>query len=171
MLCFSSSFAFLAWFYGWYIKYKCIQVHDMMNLTLVNPQNILSFCSPWWRHQMEAFFAVLAICAGNSPVPGEFPAQWPATRSFDVFFDQHPSNRLSKQWRGWWFETLSYPLWRHRNAITTFHVSHETYVQYIPRIRHIVVPPPCFAMVWCWSLFTHIFQGRFTGTEAIMMTS
>ena len=24
----------------------------------------------WWRHQMETFSALLAICAGNSPVPG-----------------------------------------------------------------------------------------------------
>ena len=30
---------------------------------------------------------LLAICAGNSPVTGEFPAQMPVTRSFDVFFD------------------------------------------------------------------------------------
>ena len=41
----------------------------------------------WWRHEMETFSALLAICAGNSPVPGEFPAQRPVTRSFDVFFD------------------------------------------------------------------------------------
>ena len=41
----------------------------------------------WWRHQMETFSALLAICAGNSPVSGEFPAQRPVTRSFDVFFD------------------------------------------------------------------------------------
>ena len=31
--------------------------------------------------------ALLAICAGNSPVPGEFPSQRPVTRGFDVFFD------------------------------------------------------------------------------------
>ena len=36
--------------------------------------------------------ASLAICAGNSPVP------------------------LSRQSWGWWFEKLSRPLWRHRNA-------------------------------------------------------
>ena len=36
---------------------------------------------------METFSALLAICAGNSPVTGEFPAQWPVTQSFDVFFD------------------------------------------------------------------------------------
>ena len=40
----------------------------------------------WWRHQMETFSALLAICAGNSPVSGEFPAERPVTRSFDVFF-------------------------------------------------------------------------------------
>ena len=32
-------------------------------------------CSKWWRHQMETFFALLAICSGNSPITGEFPAQ------------------------------------------------------------------------------------------------
>ena len=36
---------------------------------------------------MEAFSALLALCAGNSPVPGEFPSQRPVTRSFDVIFD------------------------------------------------------------------------------------
>ena len=41
----------------------------------------------WWRHQMETFSALLAICVGNSPVPGEFPSQRPVTMSFDVFFD------------------------------------------------------------------------------------
>ena len=76
---------------------------------------ILSFFS-WWRHQMETFSALLAICAGNSPVPGEFPAQRPVTRSFDAFFDLHPNKRLSKLWWGWWFDTLSCSLWRHRNV-------------------------------------------------------
>ena len=71
---------------------------------------------PWWRHQMETFSALLALCAGNSPVPGDFPAQRPVTRSFDVFFDLPPNKLLSKQWWGWWFETQSCSLWRHRNA-------------------------------------------------------
>ena len=81
----------------------------------------------WWRHQMETFSAWLAICAGNSPVPGEFPTQRPVTRSFDVFFDLHLNKRLSKQSWGWWFEALSCPFWRHRyeyrpiSGITKFH--------------------------------------------------
>ena len=74
----------------------------------------------WWRHQMETFSAVLAICAGNSPVSGEFPAQRPVPRSFDVFFDLRLNKRLSKQSWGWWFETLSRPLWRHCNDKTMY---------------------------------------------------
>ena len=65
---------------------------------------------------METFSALLAICAGNSPVPGEFPAQRPVTRSFDVFFDLRLNKRLSKQPWGWWFETPAWSLWRHRNV-------------------------------------------------------
>ena len=70
-----------------------------------------------WRHQMETSSALLAICAGNSPVRGEFPAQRPVTWKFDVFFDLRPNKRLSKQWWGWWFETPSIPLWRHCNDL------------------------------------------------------
>ena len=71
---------------------------------------------PWWRHQMETFSAFLAICAGNSPIHGEFPAQRPVTQSFDIYFDLRLNKRLSEQSWGWWFETLLRPLWRHSNV-------------------------------------------------------
>ena len=61
-------------------------------------------------------FHVTDHCAGNSPVTGEFPAQRPVTRSFDVFFDLRLDKQLSKQSWGWWFETQSCPLWRHCNV-------------------------------------------------------
>ena len=64
---------------------------------------------------METFSASLALYAGNSPVTGEFPAQRPVTRNFDVFFDLGLNKRLSKQPWGWWFETPSRPLWRRSN--------------------------------------------------------
>ena len=57
-------------------------------------------------------FRVTGHLCGNSPVPAEFPAQRPVTRSFDLRLNK----RLSKQSWGWWFETLLCPLWRHRNV-------------------------------------------------------
>ena len=45
---------------------------------------------------METFSALLAICARNSPVSGEFPAQRPVTQSFDVFFDLRMNERFPK---------------------------------------------------------------------------
>ena len=40
----------------------------------------------WWRHQMQTFSALLAICAGNSPVTGEFPhkGQWRGALMFSL---------------------------------------------------------------------------------------
>ena len=92
-------------------------------------KNLSRMIDSWWRHQMGTFSALLAICAGNSPVPGEFPAQRPVTRSFDVFFDLRLNNRLSKQSWGWWFETLSRPLWCHCNVyicIPTWYGNYRT---------------------------------------------
>ena len=75
-------------------------------------------CFTWWRHQMKTFSALLVICAGNSTVTGEFPSQGPVTRSFGISVDLHLNKRLSKQWRGWWFETpfaliMTSPWWVH----------------------------------------------------------
>ena len=99
-------------------EYKVREVSTTVSSIKIRRDRDRIWCKwyPWWRYQMETFSALLAICAGNSPVPGEFPAQRPVTRSFDVFFDLHPNKRLSKQWWGWWFETSSCPLWRHRNV-------------------------------------------------------
>ena len=66
----------------------------------------------WWRRQMEAFSVLLALCAGNSSVTGEFPSQRPVS---GVFFDLHLSKRLSKQSRRQCFYTPSHSLWRHCN--------------------------------------------------------
>ena len=62
-------------------------------------------CRPWWRLQMETFSALLALCAGNSPVTGEFLSKRRVTRRFDVSFDLRLDKRLSKRSRSWWFET------------------------------------------------------------------
>ena len=88
---------------------------------VTNSWNIrVDFPTSWWRHQMETASALLALCEGNSLVIGEFPAQRPLTRGFDVFFDLHPNKGLSKQSS---FETPSRSLWRQCNDVVQVSVS------------------------------------------------
>ena len=72
---------------------------------------------------------------------GEFTGhRWiPRTKASDAklwcFFDLRLDKRLSKQSRGWWFETPSCPLWPHRNERT--HI--------LKSILNIFVP-----LRYCW---------------------
>ena len=91
------------------VTMKCLTYLKLLLLILSYYHIGLNTQGWWWKpymmtHQMETFSALLAICAGNSLVPGEFPAQRPVMRSFFyVFFDMHLNKRLSKQSWGWWF--------------------------------------------------------------------
>ena len=91
--------------------------------------NVLKYPRTWWRHQIEAFSVLLAVCAGSSPVTGEFPAQRPVTRSYDAFFNLRLNKRLSKQLWGWWLDTPSHPLWRYYNEQRTWYrtIRHITF--------------------------------------------
>ena len=93
---------------SWIVATKPIRtgLNPLSNHVTVYIQSY-NLISPWWRHQMETFSALRTICAGNSPVPGDFPTQRPVTRSFDVYFDLRPSKRFSKQSWGWCFMTSS----------------------------------------------------------------
>ena len=62
------------------------------------------FASTRWRHQMETFSALLALCGGNSPVT----PQRPVTQSFDVSFDLRLIN-------GWVNNREAGDLRRHRS--------------------------------------------------------
>ena len=53
---------------------------------------------PWWRHQMETFSALLAVCVGNSPVPVNFQhkGQWRGALMFSficVWINDWVNNR------------------------------------------------------------------------------
>ena len=87
------------WFWSW------ISDNTGLNILLV-PGNMMTSSN-------ETIFRVTGPLCGEFTGPGDFPAQRAATRSFDVFFDLRLNKRLSKQSWGWWFETLSGPLWRH----------------------------------------------------------
>ena len=56
------------------------------------------------------------LCGKFIAVTDEFPSQKPVTRSIDAIFDPRLNNRLSKQSKHIWFETLSRSLWRHCNG-------------------------------------------------------
>ena len=60
-------------------------------------------------------FFIVTSSNGNI-FPGEFPTERPVTQRCDVYFDLRSNKRVSKQSRGWWFETPSRPLWRNRNV-------------------------------------------------------
>ena len=63
---------------------KRVRYGEVIQVSVDEQEDLMT---SWWRHQMDTFSALLALCAGNSPVTGEFPSQRPVTRSFDVFFD------------------------------------------------------------------------------------
>ena len=105
------------YFRGWQIlMFKLQQAYSLQKVSKWIWVPCMAANFAWWRHHIESFSALLALFALNSTVTGEFPAQRPVTRSFDVFFDLRPNTRLSKQWGGWWFETPPRLLWRHCNG-------------------------------------------------------
>ena len=136
-------------------------------------------------------FRVTGPLCGEFTGPGEFPAQRPVARSFDVFFDLCLNKRLSKQSWGWWFGTLSRPLWRHCNYIDhnvtevsiwcTCTVCHILFYSALCVKYNMVVTPPRWLTVfmprsrdfsgdrWSDGLSTSFHVG--TAHEWLIMTS
>ena len=132
---------------------------------------------------METLSASLALCAGNSPVTGEFPAQRPVTWSFDVFFDLHLNIRLSKQSWGWWFETQASSLWRHCNvclhccmrsvmpdAGDRLSIQRLSYKYKDPHVKDIHILP--WSCVWdvCYIILCHVLHIH-SGKTGILFSS
>ena len=116
-------------------------------------------------------FRVIGYCAGYSPASGEFPAQRPVMRSFDVFCDLCLNKRLRKQSWGWWFKTLSCPLWRHCNVMppcSSFFLqsanisclSHEMSTNFCRAVLYVVVIYS--DLVDLYHTFMNILQGYTT---------
>ena len=102
-------------------------------------------------------FRVTGPLCGEFTGPGEFPTQRPVTRSFDVFFDLRLNKRLSKQTRGWWFETQSCSLWRHCNDWASHSWQHlGSFALILFRYRKgsvwvrwpCAVTSPCYLLHW-----------------------
>ena len=65
---------------------------------LVVPYCPMDHYQHYWRHQMETFSMLLALCEGNPPFTGGFPSQRPVMRSFDVLYDVCLSNGWANSW-------------------------------------------------------------------------
>ena len=64
----------------------------------------------WWRHQMDTFSVLLALCTGNSPVTGEVSSQGQVTRSLDFFICTLTHNQVNNR---------SPVIWNHIELIMT----------------------------------------------------
>ena len=105
-----------------------------------------SLFGTWWCQHMEAFSALQALCAGNSPVNGEFPFQRASKADFDVSFDMGPQKLLKKLSKDRWFETtrrscdvilMSAP------CSTWFNTERHWWVNYV-MMQLIALPFACF---------------------------
>ena len=101
------------------------------------------------------FSALPDICAGNSPVTGEFPTQRPVTRSFDIFFDLRLNKRLSKQRWGWWFETSS----RHYDVTVMYHHSYKGKIVPSERTNRVVKHTPKTEVGHCSAAYVQAPSG------------
>ena len=113
----------LGWLYFYWGNFKnmafcgCWTLYDAVLV-----QTILWYI-PWWRHQMESFSALLALCAGihRSPVNSPHKGQWRGALMFSLICALN--KRFSKQSWGWWFKTPLRSLWRHCNAKVSWELS------------------------------------------------
>ena len=113
---------------AWNITLHCLQGHYILIQTYLknsneDPNNHIlaterrkSIISTWWRHsrcwpfvrRIHRHWWILHTKASDAGL------WW-------VFFYLCRNKRLSKQWRGWWFETLSCPLCSHYDVTVMRH--------------------------------------------------
>ena len=84
---------------------------DVFGIYILCTATVGEMILPHYQHMITSsdgnISVLLVLCAGNSPVTGEFPSQRPVTRSFDVFVELLLTKRMCKQSRRWWYEPPS----------------------------------------------------------------
>ena len=68
---------------------------------------------PWWRHQMESVFVLLAVCERNPPVTGGFLSQRASNTGFGVSFGVSLNKQSNKESCRSGFEKPGCSLWSH----------------------------------------------------------
>ena len=94
---------------NWRSMYACVLINQSTNDTSLGYNAQISHYM--MTSSNEIIFRGTGPLCGEFTGPGDFPAQRPVTRSFDVFFDLRLNKRLGKQLWGWWFETPLWSLW------------------------------------------------------------
>ena len=159
-----------------YLRGRFIAIGVRTILFIISPQQSSMECrtvgKTCWRVVRKQYLLVtssngnisplLALCAGNSSVTGEFPLQRPVTRSFDVFLDLCLNKRLSKQSRGWWYETPLGTLWRHCNVLPKQRMFTDA------RHRSHNASQKMWSYFALCCHFTHTLQDQLIGTGAII---
>ena len=81
---FPRQFLCLLQFFSSILMPDIVLVQNQVKLKLL----CLTTFATWWRHQMETFSALLALCAGNSPVPVNSPhkGQWRGALMFSFIY-------------------------------------------------------------------------------------
>ena len=107
----------------------------------------------WWRHQMEVFSALVALCAGNSPVTAKFPAQRASNVDFDV----------SLMWAAYAVkQTIEWPMiwdymtfkWRHRNYSVRYMNKNADFDTVVYNMSHKIFTWFCRALFWGGDIVT-----------------
>ena len=99
---------------------SCFGKHGK-SLIILNNFRLPSLPYSWFWSQIHMFvllmYAIYMMMSSNGNIfRWPFVRNSPVTLRFDVFLDLRLNKRLSKQPWGWWFETPSRTLWRHRNG-------------------------------------------------------
>ena len=85
----STKFSGTIWISVGFVYLSTCNLHSLLDRFLVaktHGSTSIRHRSAWWRHQMETFFALLALCAGKSPVPVTSPhkGQWRGALMFSL---------------------------------------------------------------------------------------
>ena len=93
----------------------CSPVFHDRNLELSQPDTNWGIRISMMTSSNGNIFRVTGHLCGESTGPRWIPRTKASDAELWCFFNLCLNKRLSKQSWGWWFETLSRPLWRHRN--------------------------------------------------------
>ena len=126
------------------VRLKFIHVSKRFGCQLNGPNDFSD--DPLWRHQMETFSALRALCVGihRSPVHSPHKGQWCGALIFSLICALN--KRLSKQSWGLWFGTPSRPFRRHCSALATYICSNASMCTLICTMCFCY----CFIVVFGW---------------------